>query len=161
MEFDDRLEKAIQRGQRRSEEVARGEAQKAMNEKDLARLHARLRNDLSDRIETILRSLGERFPGFQFETIVGEKGWGAAIKRDDLLLESNRTRNRYYSRLELVIRPVSQYKVLDLAGKATIRNKEFFRRSHFEPLLEAESQKFADLIDAWVLEFAEAYVALS
>jgi hypothetical protein len=49
--------------------------------------------------------------------------------------------------------------VLDLAAKGTIRNKEIFNRNYFEPLADADVQKFSELIDAWVLEYAEMYAA--
>lgn len=159
MDFHDRLNKAIERGQRTGARRAQAAAQKALNEKDLKRLHQQYRRELSEQIEACLKQLGDRFPGFRFETIVGEKGWGAAVSRDDILLEADRSRTNYFSRLEMVIRRFSEYHVLDLAAKATIRNKEFFNRSHFERLTEVDTTKFAELVDLWVLEYAELYAA--
>lgn len=49
--------------------------------------------------------------------------------------------------------------MLELAGKGTIRNKEAFNRTWFEKLEEASPEKFEELIDAWVLEYAELYAA--
>jgi len=159
MDFHDRLNKAIERGQRTGARRAQAEAEQALNEQELKRLHQQYRNELSERIEAALKQLGDRFPGFRFETIVGEKGWGAAISRDDILLEANRSRTNYFSHLEMVIRPISEYHVLDLAAKATIRNKEFFNRSHFQRLAEVDPNSFTELIDLWVLEYAELYAA--
>ncbi len=59
------------------------------------------------------------------------------------------------------IRPPSSYHVLDLAAKATVRNKELFNRSHYQRLTEADLTTFHEMIDIWVLEYAELYAAKS
>jgi hypothetical protein len=159
MEFHQRLEKAIDRGHRTRDARARADAVKALTEKELARLHSQYRLELSERIEGCLRQLADRFPGFRFETLVNEKGWGAAISRDDIRLQSGGGRDTYFSRLEMLIRPASSYQVLDLAAKATIRNKELFHRSHFQELAEVDLTSFSEMIDLWVLEYAELYAA--
>ena len=158
MDFQERLEKAIERGQRASSARAQAKAKKAITEKELAQIHRHYRLELSEVIEGCLRKLADHFPGFRFETIVGEAGWGAGISRDDIAVRS-RARTNYYSRLEIVVRPASSYHVLDLAGKATIRNKELFNRSHFQQLTEVDVTSYAEMIDLWVLEYAELYAA--
>jgi len=158
MDFQERLEKAIERGQRTSSARARAKAEKELTEKELARLHSKFRLELSERIEACLRQLADHLPGFRFETLVGEKGWGAAISRDDIKVRSGR-RTNYFSRLEMVIRPASKYHVLDLAAKATILNKELFNRSHYQRLTEVDLTSFNEMIDLWVLEYAELYAA--
>ena len=85
---------------------------------------------------------------------------GAALSRDDIGLRSGR-RTNFFSRLEIVIRPASSYHVLDLAAKATVRNKEVFNRSHYQRLTEVDPTSFEEMIDLWVLEFAEHYSAKS
>jgi len=161
MDFKKRLGDAVSRGEKRRREAVDQAARQAMSDQDYARLHQRFRTALADRIESNLRAVADQFPGFQFETIIDDRGWGAGLRRDDLLLESDRRRNNYYSRLELVVRPFSSYHVLDLAGKATIRNKELFNRSHYRPLAEASEEAFAELVDAWSIEFAEVYASWS
>ena len=158
MNFDERLQKAIQRGQQRGEVQARAAQETALSEDELKQLHSRYRLQLSEHIEQCLRRLPGHFPGFQFETIFGERGWGAACSRDDLRLQRGQ-RDSDYSRLEMTVRPYSSYHVLDLVGKATIRNKEVFNRKYYERLQEAAPAKFIEIIDAWVLEFAEMYAA--
>ena len=158
MNFDERLQKAIQRGQQRGEVQARAAQETALSEDELKQLHSRYRLQLSEHIEQCLRRLPGHFPGFQFETIFGERGWGAACSRDDLRLQRGQ-RDSDYSRLEMTVRPYSSYHVLDLVGKATIRNKEVFNRKYYERLQEADPAKFIEIIDAWVLEFAEMYAA--
>jgi hypothetical protein len=158
MDFQARLEKAVQRGQRLGDELARARARQALGEEDLKRLHSQYRLELSEHIERCLRQLPQHFPGFRFETIVGDRGWGAAISRDDLVLEQGR-RASYFSRLEIFVRPFSTLHVLDLAAKGTIRNKEIYNRSHYELLAEVDLKQFLDLIDAWALEYAELYAA--
>jgi hypothetical protein len=161
MDFKQRLNKAIERGERLSDARAAAEAKRAFDEKEMARLHSQYRLRLSERIEGCLRQLADRFPGFRFETLVGEVGWGAAVSRDDVRIRRSRGRTNLFSRLEMAIRPANSYHVLDLAGKATIHNREIFNRSHFERLSEVDLKSFEELIDLWVLEYAELYAAKS
>ena len=158
MGFDDRLRAAIQRGQRRGDAAAQEAAARAMSEEDFRRLHSQVRLALSDHIEDCLKKLPNYFPGFQCETMFGDRGWGGACFREDLRLARG-VRTNEYSRLEVTVRPYSSLHVLDLAAKGTIRNKEVFNRNYFEPLADADQQKFSELIDAWVLEYAELYAA--
>jgi hypothetical protein len=158
MNFEDRLKAAVVRGQKRSDSVAREAAARAMTEEDFRRLHGQLRLALSEQIESCLDRLPNYFPGFRYETIFGERGWGGACWREDLHLDRG-VRSNQYSRLEITVRPYSSLHVLDLAAKGTIRNKEVFNRNYFEPLADAEQDKFGQLVEAWVLEYAEIYAA--
>jgi hypothetical protein len=155
--FQQRLEKAIQRGQQARVARREAEARQALSEQELQRLHSQYRLELSDQIEKCLRQLVDHFPGFRFETVVDERGWGAAISRDDLELRRRGGRQNSFSRLEMVIRPLSPYFVLDLAAKGAIRNKEAFNRNHYQPLADADLRSFAEMIDLWSLEYAELY----
>jgi hypothetical protein len=157
-DFEKRLEKAIRRGQRTSDARMRAETEKAVSEQELRRLHTQYRLTLSEHVEGCLKRLGQQLPGFRFETVVSERGWGAAVSRDDVGVEAGRRRN-FYSRLELAIRPLSEYFVLELTGKGTIRNREHFNRSHYERLADVDLDSFVELIDHWVLEYAELYAA--
>ena len=158
MSFDDRLREAIERGHKRSEFLAREAAAKAWTEEEYRRLHSQLRLTLSEQIESCLKRLPNCFPGFQYETMYGDRGWGGACFRDDLVLTRG-SRATNYSRLEMTIRPYSSLPVLDLAAKGTIRNREAFNRNYFEELSTADEPKFRHLIDTWVLEYAELYAA--
>jgi hypothetical protein len=158
MDFQKRLEKAVERGQRQSDAAAQAKAQQALSEEELKRLHSQFRRELTERIESCVAQLPQHFPGFRFETLVGDRGWGAAISRDDLALEAGR-RNNYFSRLEVVVRPFSSLHVLELAAKGTIRNRELLNRNHFQKLSEVDTTTFLELVDRWVLEFAELYAA--
>ena len=159
MKFQERLSKAIERGEHISDRRSQAEAEKRLNEHELKRLHSEYRLGLSERIEGCLQELLNHFPGFQYETIVGEKGWGGAVSRDDIGFDEKHHRRSYYSRLEIVIRPVSKFFVLDLAGKGTIRNKEVFSRSHFQRIHEVDLHSFEEMIDNWTLEYAERFAA--
>ena len=75
MDFQERLERAIERGQRLGNARAEEEAQRALTEKELQRLHSQARLQLSEHIERCLHQLADRFPGFRFETIVDPRGW--------------------------------------------------------------------------------------
>ena len=130
-----------------------------MTEEECKRLHSKLRLSLSDQIESCIKRLPNYFPGFQYETIYGDRGWGGACSRDDLRFSPG-SRATDYSRLEMTIRPYTSLHVLELAGKGTIRNKEAFNRTYFERLQEVDEEKFHNLIDAWVLEYAELYAAV-
>ncbi len=160
MDFDERLEKAVSRGKQRLTAKQREEAARALSEEECKQLHSKHRLQLSEHIEECIKQLPNHFPGFQIETIYGERGWGAACYRDDLQMSKGR-RQSAYSRLELTIRPYSSYHVVDLAGKGAIQNKEVFNRNHYEKLQDVDPETFTQLIDAWVLEFAELYAARS
>ena len=83
------------------------------------------------------------------------------MSRDDISLRPRQTRSTVFSRLEMLIRPLSELYVLELAAKATIRNKEVFNRSHYQKLADIDQASFLQLIDHWALEFAELYAAKS
>jgi hypothetical protein len=159
MNFDQRLQKAIQRGQRRGEEQAREAEAQALSEEEIKSLHSQYRLTLSEHIESCMRRLPNHFPGFQYETIYGDRGWGGACSRDDIRLSRSGQRSNDYSRLEMTIRPFSTYQVLELAAKGTVCNKEVFNRSHYDKVVDADPDKFLELIDLWVLEYAELYAA--
>jgi hypothetical protein len=158
MDFEQRLKAAVERGQRRGDVAAQDAAARAMSEEDFRRLHSQVRLALSDHIESCVKKLPNFFPGFQYETMYGDRGWGGACSREDLRFTRG-ARSTEYSRLEVSVRPYSSLHVLDLAAKGTIRNKEVFNRNFYEPLAEADEEKFRQLVDAWVLEYAELYAA--
>ncbi|MHB0961439.1 MAG: hypothetical protein ACYC6N_26300 [Pirellulaceae bacterium] len=161
MTFEDRLHKAIERGKRRSA-AARSEAEsQALSEDELRRLYATFRLQLSEHIEKCIRQLPNYFPGFRYETLYGERGWGAACNRDDLRMAGDGRRENDFSRLEMTVRPASSLHVLNLAAKGTIRNKEVFNRNYFEKLQDVDLEKFMQLVDVWVVEYAELYAAKS
>lgn len=158
MDFNERMQKAIERGERRGSAAAEAARRKAMSEEELRQLHTQYRLQLSEHIEQCLEALPNHFPGFRLETIYGERGWGAGVRRDDIRIIAGRRADEY-SRLELTIRPISSVMVVDLSGKGTIRNKEAFTRNYFEKIEDVDPQKFEQAIDAWVLEYAEMYAA--
>lgn len=157
--FEQRLSKAVERGQTRRADQDRVERQQQLSEDELKKLHTQYRLKFSERIESCLRQLPQYFPGFQCQTVYGERGWGAACSRDDLGVSDGRRSSSYFSRLEMTIRPYSSSHVVDLAAKGTIRNKELFSRNHFELIDEVDEDTFLNLIDVWVLEYAEQFAA--
>lgn len=159
MDFDQRLQKAIERGHRRGENEALAEAARGLSEEEYRRLHSQYRLQMSEHIESCIRRLLHHFPGFQFETIYGERGWGAACKRDDVRIFGRGRRTNLYSRLELTVRPYSSLHVLELSAKGTVHNRELLTRQHYQPLDDLNPTAFLDLIDAWILEYAEIYSA--
>lgn len=159
MDFEERMKKAIDRGHRRNEEKAQEAQAKALSEEEFKRLHSKHRLQLSEHIESCVKTLPHHFPGFQVETIFGERGWGAACSRDDIRIKTRGRRENNYSRLEMTIRPFSSLHVVDLAARGTVNNKEVFNRNYFEEIEQADPEKFLELIDIWVLEYAEMYAA--
>jgi hypothetical protein len=159
MDFQHRLQKAIERGKRAGDEQTKAERDREINEKELQRLHAQYRLELSERIERCLEQVADQFPGFQQESIVGERGWGSAISRDDIRITRDSGRSTSFSRLEMFIRPYSVYHLLELAAKGTVKNREVFNRSQYQRLTEADLTSFTEMIDHWALEFAELYAA--
>lgn len=158
MDFSQRLQKAIERGARARREKAAAAAEREITEEELRRLHLEARLGVSEHIERCLRELAEHFPGFRYDTIVSADGWGAAIRREDLRVQRGaRQPNNLFSRLEMIVRPYSSAQVLELAAKATIRDKELFNRNHYQRLSEADVDTFKEMIDLWALEYAEAF----
>jgi hypothetical protein len=161
MDFQQRLHKAIERGSKAGDEQAQAERDRELNEKELQRLHTKYRLELSERIERCLDQVADEFPGFQLESIVGERGWGAAISRDNVRLQRGAARSSSFSRLEMYIRPYSSYHLLELAAKGTVENREVFNRTQYQRLAEIDPTTFTEMIDHWALEFAELYAAKS
>jgi hypothetical protein len=160
MDFQQRLQKAVERGQRASLARAQAERDREINEQELRRLHNQYRLELSERIERCLSKVADQFPGFQLENIVDERGWGASISRNDLLLSPSK-QDSGYSRLEMFVHPFSESQVLELTGKAAIINREIFNRSHYRALADLDLIAFDEMIDNWALEFAEQYASRS
>ncbi len=158
-DFEQRLQKAIDRGRRIGRQRAQAEAQAALSEAELRALHTQYRLELCDYLETCLRKVQGHLPGFRFETILSDRGWGAAVSREDFRSRRETSSNDLYSRLELLIRPFSSYAVLDLAAKATVRDRELFNRNFFQALGEVDVEAFRETIDRWIVEFAETYAA--
>jgi len=160
MDFQSRLEKAIERGRQEKASRAREEQKKLLSQRELQRLFTQYRLEMVERIEEALKQLADHFPGFRFESLVNDRGWGAAVGREDLEIRP-RSRKNYFSRLDMLIRPFSEAAVLELSAKATVRNRELFHRSHYQRLTEVDATSFHEVMDLWVLEFAEAYAAES
>ena len=156
--FDERLQKAINRGQ--DSRAAEGQAagKKEATKEELRSLHSQLRLALSEHIEGCLKKLCDHFPGFDFSTVVNEDGWGARITRDDINLGQGNHRN-LYSRLEMLVKPFSDAHILELTTKGTIRNKESLNRNNFRFLTEATEEALIEIIDNLVIEFAQQYSA--
>ena len=159
MDFEKRLERAIVRGEQVRDARGKAETEKALTEDEFRALHVKHRLDLSEHIESCLKNLPDHFPGFQYQTVVGEDGWGARVSRDDMSLASGRHSATQYSRFEILVRPFSPAHLLEMAAKATIRNKEVFNRSRYQMLAQFDPQTFTELVDLWVLEYAELYAA--
>jgi hypothetical protein len=159
MDLDERLEKAIERGQQRKQSLQDIAEQQQLSKEELKSLHSRCRLELSEHIEQCIEKLSQHFPGFQTETIYGDRGWGAACSRDDLRIDVPGKRSNDFSRLEITIRPFTGSHVVDLSGKATIRNKEAFNRNIFEKIQQVDREEFSRLVDAWAVEFAEIFAA--
>jgi len=158
MDFRERLHRASERGQRAKDAQAREAAAKVLSEEECRRLHSTNRMALLDYIEKCLHDLADNFPGFRVETIVDDNGWGSVARRDDVGLARGRSDN-LFSRLQIVVSPYSKYHVIDVVAKGTIRNKEVFSRNHYQQLNEVDLDRFRELIELWVLDYAEVYAA--
>jgi hypothetical protein len=158
MSFRERLQRATERGKQIRAAQQNEAAAKALSEEECRRRHSQYRNELTDHIEKCLGDLAENFPGFRIETIVDEAGWGAAVSRDDFGLTAGK-RNTFFSRMRIVVSPYSQYHVLDISAKGTVRNKEILSRNHYQQLSDVDLQTFRELIESWALDYAELYSA--
>jgi hypothetical protein len=158
MDFRERLQRAAHRGEQARDAKAREEAAKALSEEECRRLHRDYQLVLNEHIESCLKQLADNFPGFRYEPIVSDKGWGGAVRRDDLALIGGR-RDNLFSRLELTVSPHNQYHVLDIQAKGAVRNKENFSRNHYQLLKDADLDAFRNLVEQWTLDYAEQYAA--
>lgn len=159
MDFKERLQKAAERGQQARDAKAREAAARALSEEECRRLHSKYRLELTDHIENCLKQLADNFPGFRFSPIADDKGWGSAVQRDDLWLNNGR-RDNLLSRFSVTVAPHNQYHVLAVDARGTIRNKEVFTRNHYHSLKDADLDSFKQLIEQWVLEYAEQYAGM-
>ena len=74
--FEERLSTAVQRGHTRSSDREKAERSKRLSEEELKNLHTKYRLQFSEHIEVCVRNLPDHFPGFQVETLFGDRGWG-------------------------------------------------------------------------------------
>src|SRR6267154_5602856 len=98
MDFEQRLQRAVERGARSAEPKRRSEAEQALTEEQCKRLHSQYRLQLSEYIERCVAKLGQYFPGFRFESVVSDRGWGGAVSRDDMQLARGGRRSNSLSR---------------------------------------------------------------
>jgi len=155
MDFEQRLQRAIKRGQKQKEERGREQAAREMSVDELRQLHNAARLELSDRIEQGLKKIADHFPGFVYQSVMDD-GWGGRISRDDFAVQRGAKAN-LYSRLEMVVRPFSDSHIVELKAKGTIRNKEVISRNHFQFLKDLDLDSYSELIEIWLLEYAEKY----
>jgi hypothetical protein len=157
MDFEKRLEKAIQRGELTRHNKQAKQQERELTEEELKQLHTGYRLDLSDHIEECLKKMADYFPGFRYQTLMGEDGWGGRIHRDDVALQTEA--GNLYSRFEMAIRPFSSVHIVELVGKGTVDNKEVFNKAHYQLLNQADEHSFRERIDLWVLDYAERFAA--
>lgn len=157
MDFEQRLQRAIERGKERKEQRGREEAAREMSEDELRQLHNTARLELSDKLEGGLRQLAEHFPGFRYQSVM-DNGLGARISRDDFTISGGAKRN-LFSQLEMRIRPFSDARIVELVAKGTIRNKEVISRNHYQFLNQLDLESYFALIETWLVEYAEKYSA--
>jgi len=155
-EFEDRLKNAVARGASRAESLQSAEERKRQEAEELKRYHTKYRLELSERIEQVIKKLIDMFPGFRYQSVFGEAGWGSACVRDDLVIEKG-TRSNKYSRFEIVVRPVNEFNVLDIQAKGMIADRELMTRSLYQPLQQMEIERFTKAIDDWAVAYAELY----
>ena len=154
MDFEEQLKQAISRGKQRADTEKAAGASRKLTEEEVRRHHTDYRLVLSEHIEEGLRRLAQHFPGFTYETVYGERGWGGAIKRDDLMRGGS-----FYSRLELVVRPLNQFNVVNISGKGTVKNREIANWNHFQEIEQVDLAEFKAKIDSWILNYAEQFAA--
>jgi hypothetical protein len=161
MDFDQRLQKAITRGEQTKNAEVRKRADKALSEEEFKNLHSQCRLELSEHIENGLRKLADHFPGFRYQTVVSEDGWGAKVSRDDLNLGHKRAAGSLFSRFEILVRPFSSAHIVEVVAKGTIHNKEVVNHANYQFLAEADLDSLKAMIDQRILEYAELFAMKS
>ena len=159
MEFQERLKRAIERGEKSRNEQTQLAHDQQLSLDELKTLHSGYRLELSDHIETCLKQLADQLPGFNYQTVVNDEGWGGRLTRDDLHLSPGKSAETRYSRLEAMISPFSKSAIIELITKATVRNREIMNRKNYQKVDEFDVDSFKEMIDHRVLEFAEQFSA--
>ena len=159
MDFEDKLEQAIQRGQNRNTAKTNAKKQDELSKEAIRNRFNEIRLNLSDHIEEGLKKIANHFPGFEYETIYGTKGWGGALSRNDLDRGPDGKAGSFFSRVEMTVRPQNEFDVINIVGKGTIRDKEMFVWNHFDGIAETDQAQFIQMIDNWLLQFAEQFAA--
>ena len=59
----------------------------------------------------------------------------------------------------MLVRPYSPTRIVELVARGAIRNKEVLSRSHFQQLTQVDIDGFRDVVDQWILEYAEKFSA--
>ena len=154
MDFEEKLKQAISRGKDRAEVDRVSDASRQMSHEELRRRHTECRLDLSEYIEQVLRKLANHFPGFAYETVYGERGWGGGLSRDDLMRGGS-----FFSRIEIVVRPYNNFNVVNISGKGTVKNREIANWNHFQEVASVDLDEFRQKIDSWILLYAEQFAA--
>lgn len=157
MNFDERLKRAILRGEQEKTERSRAAEFEQLTIEELRTMHSGYRLELSEHIENCEQKLVDHLPGFEFQTILNEDGWGGRITRNDLHLVPGKPAESRYSRLEMVISPFTPTAILELVTKGTVRNREVMNRKNYQKVNELELASFKEMIDLRALEFAEQY----
>ncbi|MEQ1904504.1 MAG: hypothetical protein ABL888_09990 [Pirellulaceae bacterium] len=152
MNFEDQIKKAIDRGRQTGQISQEASRAAQLTQDELKRRHSAYRLELSEYIEQTLRKVPNLVPGFSFETVYGDRGWGGAIARDDI-----QRGGTFYSRLELSVRPAGEYGLLTIVGRGTIKNREVLSWNHFAEIADVETNAFKKLIDAWILQYIEMF----
>jgi len=159
MDFEDKLEQAIQRGQDRNAAKANSQKKTELSKEAIRNRYNEIRLNLSDHIEVGLKKIASHFPGFEYETIYGAKGWGGALSRNDLDRGPDGKAGSFFSRVEMTVRPQNEFNVINIVGKGTIRDKELFVWNHYDSIAQSNQAEFIQMIDNWLLQFAEQFAA--
>jgi hypothetical protein len=159
MDFESKLREAIERGQTRNAARTSAEKKEAMTKEEIRNRHNEFRLNLSEHIESSFKQLAAHIPGFEYKMIYGSKGWGGALSRDDIDRGPDGKAGSFFSRIEITVRPQNEFNVVNIVGKGTIRDKEIFNWNHYEDILASDQKAFTDMIDKWILQFAEAFAA--
>lgn len=160
MDFEEQLKNAISRGQEHGTQRKQSEEQQQLSAEYLKNRHAEYRLALSEYVESCVKRLTEHFPGFEFETIYGARGWGGAVYREDITRGKNGKSGSFYSRLEIAVRPINEFNVLNISGKGTIHDKEYFNWNFFKDVQGVTLEDFKEKVDAWVLVYAEKFASI-
>ena len=155
-EFEERLKKAIARGESKAESLLSEEQRKKQEAEEHKLLHAKYRLELTERIESVVKKMIDMFPGFRYKSVFGETGWGSACTRDDLFIDKG-VRSNKFSRFEMVVRPINEFFVLDLQAKGTIADPELLTRAFYQPLGQVDIERFYKAVDDWAVAYAELY----
>ena len=126
-----------------------------MTKKELQRLHSQARLELASTSSAACGSWPTAFPAFASRRSWIRAAGARRISRDDLRLRRGTAATSCFSRLEMLITPITPRRCWNWPPKARSATARSSAARNISVSPSPHMPVFANLIDLWVLEYAE------